>query len=152
MAATSIAKSKRSRPSDARRAPQAQDVPPDVLAAFETIKAAVAEQQKVYAVERAARERSSTPPPTGPCTRIEIERLDAAREAARKVQILADALVSVAECAEDEFEDIETAIAVVLSVAKRQSDLAYVLVGALDPPKSYLGNTTAEVVSGAHNG
>jgi hypothetical protein len=153
-ASSSISKSKRSRPSDARRAPQAQDVPPDVLTAFETIKRAAAEQAKVYDAEHAARERRerSTPPPTGPCTRIEIARLDAAREAARKVQILADALVSLAECAEDEFEDIETAIAVVLSVARRQSDLAFVLVGALDAPKSYLGNTTPEIVSRASNG
>ena len=146
-----IANSKRSRPSEARTASQGQAVPPHVRAAFETIRTAAVEQAKVDETERAARERS-TPPPTGPCTRIEIARLDAAREAARKVQILADALVSLAECAEDEFEDIETAIAVVLSVARRQSDLAFVLVGALDAPKSYLSNTTPEIVSRASNG
>ncbi len=64
---------------------------------------------------------------------LEPERRDAVLEAARKLEILADALVSHSRCAEaGEFEDVETAIGIVSSVARRQSMLASVIVRALD--------------------
>jgi hypothetical protein len=58
---------------------------------------------------------------------------DAALVAARKLEILADALVTHSDCAEaGNFEDVSAAIAIVSSVARRQSNLAGIIVRALD--------------------
>ena len=83
-------------------------------------------------------------------TALEPQRRDAALEAARKLEILADGLVSHAQCAErGEFEDVETVAGIVLSVAQRQSGLAAIIVRALDGVST---DSTKDLVADAHNG
>jgi hypothetical protein len=64
---------------------------------------------------------------------LDPERRDAVLKAAHKLWVLSDALVTHSDCAQaGEFEDVETAIAIVSSVARRQSKLAALIVRALD--------------------
>jgi hypothetical protein len=64
----------------------------------------------------------------------EADRRDAALVAANKLETLADALVAISffKDAAKIFEDIETVVALVSSVAMRQSKLAGIIVRALD--------------------
>jgi hypothetical protein len=81
---------------------------------------------------------------------LEPERRDAVLEAARKLEILSDALVTHSHCAEaGEFEDVLAAISIVSSVARRQSKLASVIVRALDGMSS---DSTEDLVAEANNG
>jgi hypothetical protein len=83
-------------------------------------------------------------------TTLEPERRDAVLEAARKLEILADALISHSRCAEEgKFEDVEAVVAIVLSVAQRQSDLAGVIVEAL---AGVSGATTEDLAREVRNG
>jgi len=70
------------------------------------------------------------------CTVAALNSLEPARreiviDAARKLEVLADALITHAYCYEH-FEDVEASSAIVMSVARRQSKLAAVIVRALD--------------------
>jgi hypothetical protein len=80
---------------------------------------------------------------------LDVDRREAVLVAARKLEILAEALVTHSKYAEQEcFEDVAAAISIVSSVAMRQVALAGVIVRALD------GSTDSSVDLGleAHNG
>jgi hypothetical protein len=91
-----------------------------------------------------------TPDPGGvrpPLSVVDPDRCDAILWAARKIEILAEALVTHSDCAE-KFEDISAVASIVSSVARRQRELAGVIIRALD------GSTDSSIDLGseAHNG
>jgi hypothetical protein len=119
---------------------------------FEKVRAAATRESEEKGVAQAAAESAERKASAASIAAFEPERRDAILEAAHKLQILADALVTHSDHAED-FEDIETVAAIVLSVAKRQSDLAYLIVAAFESPENrVLGKSTAELASEAANG
>ena len=80
-------------------------------------------------------------------TVLDPDRCDAILGAARKIEILAEALVTHSDCAE-KFEDISAVASIVSSVTQRQEKLAGVIIRALD------GSTDSSINLGmeAHNG
>jgi len=81
---------------------------------------------------------------------LEPERRDAVLEAARKLEILAEALVVHSDHAEaGKFEDVAAAICIVSSVARRQVRLAGVIVRALDGVST---DSNTDLGLEAHNG
>ena len=79
---------------------------------------------------------------------LEPVRREIVLEAAHKLEILADALVAHSGCAE-RFEDVETAISIVSSVARRQSKRVAVIIRALDGVST---DSIHELSKEAHNG
>ena len=141
MATRRISKSKGSRPP----------------AGFQRFVEYAREQAKLDGAERARQELAESTAErdavVASLAAFQPERRDAILEAARKLEVLADALVSHSECAErGEFDDVETVAGIVLSVARRQSNLASVIIRAFDPPERVLGNSTAELAREARNG
>ena len=148
MAAKSISKSKRTRPSGAEKSDAEIAVE-----FFERVRAAATRESVEKSAAQAAAESAKRKASATSLAAFEPERRDAVLEAARKLQVLADALVSHAACAEAEFEDIETAMSIVLSVARRKSDLDYLIITAFEPPDDVvLGKSTDELSSEAANG
>jgi len=78
---------------------------------------------------------------------VDPDRCDAILMAARKIEILAEALVTHSEHAE-KYEDVATVASIISSVARRQEKLAGVIIRALD------GSTASSIDLGceAYNG
>jgi hypothetical protein len=86
--------------------------------------------------KKARKQAPPAAPPEAPDARfadrvLDADRADAVLEAARKIEILAEALVTHSDCAE-KFEDIKAVASIVSSVARRQEKLARVIIRALD--------------------